>query len=171
MSTPHVDLLSSLHDDPTTPHNNNSPCSDNNSDEQSHHTTSAHNVGCQSSSLLQNPVTVIKEVKKISLPYFDPSKMTWSAFAMKLHASLIKCDLAYLLHEKNTNHVNASHSKELMLEFFKKLQGSTLSIFMGMNTQHYYLEGGCGIEMKLLLTNSILWIIEQFKISSNLCKA
>jgi hypothetical protein len=47
---------------------------------------------------------------------------------MKLHASLIECDLAYLLQEKTTSHFNVLHSKELMLEFFKKLQGSTRSI-------------------------------------------
>jgi hypothetical protein len=40
-----------------------------------------------------------------------------------------------------------------MLEFFKKLQGSALSIFTGMNAQNYYLEGGHGIKMIHALVN------------------
>lgn len=34
-----------------------------------------------------------------------------------------------------------------MFELFKKLQGSALSIFTGMNAQHFYLEAGHRIEM------------------------
>jgi hypothetical protein len=79
--------------------------------------------------------------------------MTWTSFAMKLHASLIECDLAYLLCEPSTNHLNVVHSKELMLELFKKLQGSSLSLFTGMSAQHYYLEGGSGIKMVKALVN------------------
>jgi hypothetical protein len=53
--------------------------------------------GCQASTSPTNAITFVKDAKKISLPYFDPTKMTWTSFAMKLHASLIECDLAYLL--------------------------------------------------------------------------
>jgi len=42
---------------------------------------------------------VIKEAKKLSIPYYDPSKLSWSSFALKLHAALIECNLAYLLQE------------------------------------------------------------------------
>jgi hypothetical protein len=34
-----------------------------------------------------------------------------------------------------------------MLELFKKLQGSALSMFTSLSAQQYYLEGGRGIEM------------------------
>jgi hypothetical protein len=74
-------------------------------------------------------------------------KMIWTSFSLKLHASLIKCDLAYLLCEQSTYHNNITHSKELMLELFKKLQGSALSMFTSLSAQQYYLEGGRGIEM------------------------
>lgn len=40
-----------------------------------------------------------------------------------------------------------------MLELFKKLQGSSLSIFTSMAAQHCYLEGGRGIEMVKALVN------------------
>jgi hypothetical protein len=73
--------------------------------------------------------------------------MTWNAFAMKLHASLIECNFSYLLQEKPTNSFNTQHSKELMLELFKKLHDSALSFFTGMSAQNYYLEGGRGIKM------------------------
>jgi hypothetical protein len=110
---------------------------------QLHH----HDAGCQVSLCELIPVTVIKEAKKLSLPYFDPMKMIWTSFSLKLHASLIKCDLAYLLCEQSTNHYNITHSKELMLELFKKLQGSALSMFTSLSAQQYYLEGGRGIKM------------------------
>ncbi len=112
-----------------------------------------HDVGCQVSQTIPPPVTVIKEARKLSLPHYDPSKMTWTSFAMKLHASLIECDLAYLLREESTTSLNSAHSKELMLELFKKLQGSALSLFTGMTAQRYYLEGGHGIEMIKALVN------------------
>jgi hypothetical protein len=72
---------------------------------------------------------------------------------MKLHALLIKCDLAYLLREQSTYHLNGMHSKEPMLKLFKKLQGSALSLFTSMMAKQYYLEGGPGIEMAKALVN------------------
>jgi hypothetical protein len=119
-----------------------------------HHQPSPfQDVGCQVPSSTFSPVTVIKEVKKLSLPHFDPVKTNWTSFAMKLHASLIECDMAYLLREPSTNHFNSAHSKELMLELFKKLQGSALRLFTSLSAQQYYLEGGRGIEMVRALVN------------------
>jgi hypothetical protein len=114
-----------------------------------HHCHHIHyqDTGCQVSSSQLNLVTLVKEAKKLSLPYFNPTKLTWTSFAMKLHASLIKCSLAYLLQEHSTNHHNGTHSKELMLELFRKLQCSALSLFTSLTAQHYYLEGGRGIKM------------------------
>jgi hypothetical protein len=79
--------------------------------------------------------------------------MSWTQFAMKLHASLIECDMAYLLQEPHTTTANAAHSKELMLELFRKLQGNALSLFTSLSSQNYYLEGGQGIEMIQALVN------------------
>lgn len=103
-------------------------------------------AGCHLSPTNTSPV-VIKEAKKLTLPQFDPVKLSWSSFAMKLHASLIECDLGYLLCKPSTNAHNAAHSKELMLELFMKLQGSAISLFTGLTAQRYNLEGGHGIEM------------------------
>jgi hypothetical protein len=89
----------------------------------SFHRPSTNEVGCQFIPSSTSPV-VIKKAKKLTIPQFDPTKMTWSSFAMKLHASLIECDMAYLLCEPATDTHNAHHSKELMLELFKILQGS-----------------------------------------------
>jgi hypothetical protein len=61
--------------------------------------------------------------------------------------------MGYLLYESTTNPTNAAHSKDLMLELFKKLQGSALSLFTSLNYQHYYLQGGRGIEMVHALVN------------------
>jgi hypothetical protein len=72
---------------------------------------------------------------------------------MKLHASLIECNLAYLLREQAANHLNGIHSNELTLELFKKLQGSALSMFTSMAAQHYYLKGRRGIKMVKALVN------------------
>jgi hypothetical protein len=72
---------------------------------------------------------------------------------MKLHASLIECDMAYLLQEPQTTTSITAHSKELMLELFRKLQGTTLNLFASLNSQHYYLEGGHRIEMVKVLVN------------------
>jgi len=112
----------------------------------------AREVGCQLHANSPSPV-MVKEAKKLTIPQFDPAKLSWSSFAMKLHASLIKCDLGYLLREPSTNETNAVHSKELMLELFKKLQGSALNLFTGLTAQRYYLEGGGGIEMIKALVN------------------
>ncbi len=55
-------------------------------------------AGCQVSLVdASQTITVMKGVKKLYLPYFDPSKMSCSSFAMKLHASLIECDLSDFL--------------------------------------------------------------------------
>jgi hypothetical protein len=40
-----------------------------------------------------------------------------------------------------------------MLELFRKLQGSALAMFTSLSSQHYYLEGGRGIEMIRALVN------------------
>jgi hypothetical protein len=85
--------------------------------------------------------------KKINLPVFDPQKMTWQNFSMKLHAALIDHDMDYLLTEPATNCHNHAHYKQLMVELYKKLQGSALDLFSSLNAQHYYLGGGRGIEM------------------------
>jgi hypothetical protein len=53
------------------------------------------NVGCQTNSPRSTPITVYKEAKKLTLPSFDPAKMSWTSFAMKLHASLIECEMSY----------------------------------------------------------------------------
>jgi hypothetical protein len=109
-------------------------------------TVLARDFGCQLSSN-NTSLVVIREAKKLSIPHFDLNKLSWFSFAMKLHAFLIECDLGYLLTELSTNVHNAAHSKELMLELFKKLQGSAISLLTGLSTQRYYLEGGRGIEM------------------------
>ncbi len=89
----------------------------------------------------------------MAIPSFDPSKMSWNTFAMKLHATLIECDMAYLLRESETNAFNAHHSKELMIELYKKLQGSALQFFTSMSAQRYYMEQGRSIEMLRFLVN------------------
>jgi hypothetical protein len=103
-------------------------------------------VGCQLTAPPTSPV-MIKEAQKLTIPQVDPAKLSWSSFAMKLHASLIECDIGYLLRESSNNEANAAHSKELMLELFKKLQGIAINLFTGLTAQRYYLEGGRGIEM------------------------
>jgi len=97
----------------------------------------AFHVGCQTT--LDPPSLEVKEQKKLSLPTFDPHKMSWQNFSMKLHATLINRDMEYMLTEPSTNAFNYAHSKELMLELYKKLQGSALDIFSSLNAQHYYL--------------------------------
>jgi len=92
-------------------------------------------VGCQPLPTSPTSPVVIKEAKKLTIPQFDPTKILWSSFAMKLHASLIECNLGYLLRESLTNPTNATHSKELMLELFKKLQGSAINLFTGLSAQ------------------------------------
>jgi hypothetical protein len=92
-----IDLLPPLGDDNASMNNHFIPSSINNNPEHRSvpHPT-VHNVGCQVSPLPLAPVTVYKEAKKLSLPSFDPTKMSWTSFAMKLHASLIECD--YMSH-------------------------------------------------------------------------
>ncbi len=102
-------------------------------------------VGCQMN--FDPPSLEVKEQKKRSLPTFGPQKMSWQNFSMKLHAALIDRNMEYLLTEPATNCHNYAHSKELMLELYKKLQGSALDLFSSLNAQHYYLRGGRGIEM------------------------
>ena len=120
-------------------------------------------VDCQTK--FDPPSLQVKEQKKLALPNFDPSKMSWQNFSMKMHAALIKKNMDYLLAEQSTNAFNYSHSKELMVELYKKLQGSALDLFSSLNAQHYYLGGGCGIEMiKALVVNSILCILVQFEL-------
>jgi len=105
----------------------------------------AFQVGCQTE--LDPPSLEVKEQKKLILPTFDPQKMTWQNFSMKMHPALINQNMEYLLTESSTNGFNYAHSKELMLELYKKLQGSALDLFSSLNAQHYYLVGGRGIEM------------------------
>jgi hypothetical protein len=102
-------------------------------------------VGCKTN--VDPPSLEVKEQKKLALPNFYPSKMSWQNFSMKLHAALIEKNMDYLLAEQSTNAFNYSHSKELMVELYKKLQGSALDLFSSLNAQHYYLGGGRGIEM------------------------
>jgi len=60
------------------------------------HPTLVRDAGCQPSYNTTSPV-IIKEVKKLTISHFNPKKRSWSLFGMKLHASLIECNLAYLL--------------------------------------------------------------------------
>jgi len=83
---------------------------------------------------LDPPSLEIKEQKKLILPTFDPQKMTWQNFSMKMHAALIDWNMEYLLMESSTNGFNYTHSKELMLELYKKLQGSALDLFSTQRT-------------------------------------
>jgi hypothetical protein len=105
----------------------------------------AFHVGCQTT--LDPPSLEVKEQKKLSLPTFDPHKMSWQNFSMKLHAALIDRDMEYLLTEPSTNAFNYAHSKELMLELYKKLQGSALDIFSSLNAQNTTILGGGGAEV------------------------
>jgi hypothetical protein len=102
-------------------------------------------VGRQVSSMLQ-PV-LLKDLKKLSIPFYDPSKTPWHTFSMKLHATLIDCNMDYLLSAQTTNAANSKHSKELMMELYKKLQGGALVLFSSLHAQQFYLGGGRGIEM------------------------
>jgi len=90
----------------------------------------AFHVGCQTS--IDPPSLEVKEQKKLLLPTFDPQKMTWLNFSMKLHTALIDRNMEYLLTKTSTNGYNYDHSKELMLKLY---------------AQHYYPGGGRGIEM------------------------
>jgi hypothetical protein len=102
-------------------------------------------VDCQTK--FDPPSLQVKEQKKLALPNFNPSKMSWQNVSMKLHAALIEKNMDYLLAEQSTNAFNYSHSKELMVELYKKLQGGALDLFSSLKAQHYYLGGRHGIEM------------------------
>lgn len=93
------------------------------------------------------PSVECKQQKKISPPTFDPQNMSWQNFSMKLHVAPFDQDMDYLLTETSTIGYNYVHSKELMVELYKKLKGSALDLFSSLNAQHYYLGGGHGIEM------------------------
>jgi hypothetical protein len=71
-------------------------------------------VGCQTH--LHTPSLEVKEQKTLLLPVFDPQKMLWQNFSMKLHATFIDHDMEYLLTEPSTKGHNLAHSKELMIE-------------------------------------------------------
>ncbi len=102
------------------------------------------------------PVTpvVVKDASKLNIPVFNDKKMTWTTYAPKLHAALLECDMSYLLHAECTNASNAHHSKELMLQFYKKLEGSAAKLFSSMESEQYYMEEGRGIEMLRLLAST-----------------
>lgn len=102
-------------------------------------------VGCQVSSKLQ-PV-LLKDPKKLSIPFYDPLKTPRHTFSMKLHATLIDCNMDYLLLAQAMNAANGKHSKELMIELYKKLQGGALAMFSSLHAQQLFLGGGHGIEM------------------------
>jgi hypothetical protein len=129
-------VQTSFHDNTTTPCENLHP---------------SFHVGCQAN--LDPPSMEVKEQKKISLPTFDPQKMSWQNFSMKFHAALIDHGMEYLLTESSTNCHNIVHSKELMVELYKKLQDSALDLFSSLNAQHYYLGGGHGIKIIQALVN------------------
>jgi hypothetical protein len=78
----------------------------------------AFHVGCQTT--IDPPDLEVKEQKKLSLPTFDLQKMSWQNFSIKLHAALINHNMEYLLTKTSTNSFNYFHSKELMLELYKK---------------------------------------------------
>jgi hypothetical protein len=87
------------------------------------------------------------ECKQQKIPTFDPQNMSWKNFSMKLHVAPFDRDMDYLMTETSTIGYNYVHSKELMVELYKKLKGSALDLFSSLNAQHYYLGGGHGIEM------------------------
>ena len=97
---------------------------------------------------------VVKDAPKFSIPVFDDKKTAWSDYTRKLCAALVECDMSYLLTAIETNHSNAKHSKQLMLEFYKKLEGSAAKLFSSMEAMDYYMDGGRGIEMLLLLAST-----------------
>jgi len=102
-------------------------------------------VGCQVSPMIQ-PV-LLKDPNKLSIPFYDPRKLPWHTFSMKLHATLIDCNMDYLLSEQSTTVHNGKHSKELMVELYKKLHGSALALFSSLHAQQFCLGGGRGVEM------------------------
>lgn len=96
---------------------------------------------------MTSPITVTNEAKKLSLPFFDPTKNSWNTFSMKIRADLIVCDMEYLPTKSSTDAHNYLHFKELKVELSKKLQGNVIKLFSSLNAQHCYLGGGRGIKM------------------------
>jgi hypothetical protein len=72
-----------------------------------------YHVGCQASAPIDK--YIVKDPKKLNLPFYEPSKMALHNFSMKLHAALIDCNMGYLLTSTDTNPSNAQHSKELIV--------------------------------------------------------
>jgi len=142
-----------------------------------------HNVGCQVEDLLSgsvppfysspvfpssyypvfssppgssvvSPPIVVKDANKLNIPVFNDKKTTWANYAPKLRAALLECNMSFLLTEERTTAANAPQSKELMLQFFKKLEGSAAKLFTSMEAEQFYMEGGRGIEMLRLLAST-----------------
>jgi hypothetical protein len=90
---------------------------------------------------------MIKEPKKFSLAFYDPAKPLGAHLAYKFIAALIGCNMECLLSESVTIVHNKKHSKELMVELYKKLQGSALNLFSSINAQCFYLGGGRGVQV------------------------
>jgi len=86
-----------------------------------------HHVGCQVSTPIDK--YIVKDLKNLNLLFYDPSKIAWHTFSINLHAALIDCNMEYLLTSNDTNPSNAKHSKELMVELYKKLQGGAIDLF------------------------------------------
>lgn len=59
----------------------------------------------------------MKDAAKLTLQVFDDKKKTWTAYAQKLCTALLECVMSYLMTEKKAN---AKHSKNLVLELYKK---------------------------------------------------
>jgi len=101
-----------------------------------------------------SPPIVVKDASKLNIPIFNDKKTTWATYAPKLRAALLECNMSFLLTEESTNITNATQSKELMIQFFKKLEGSAAKLFTSMEAEQYYMEGGRGIEMLRLLAST-----------------
>ena len=101
-----------------------------------------------------SPPLVVKDATKLNIPVFNDKKTTWTNYAPKLRAALLECNMSFLLTEESTNASNASQSKELMLQFYKKLEGSAATLFSSMESEQYYMEGGRGIEILRLLAST-----------------
>ena len=84
-------------------------------------------------------LVVVKDAPKFSIPVFDDKKTTWSDYTRKLRAAQVESDMSYLLTEAETNPSNAKHSKQLMLEFYKKLEGSATKLFSSMEAMNFYM--------------------------------
>jgi hypothetical protein len=76
------------------------------------------------------PSVECKQQKKISPPTFDPQNMSWQNFSMKLHVAPFDQDMDYLLTETSTIGYNYVHSKELMVELYKKTKGKCIRFIL-----------------------------------------